>query len=142
MIAVSARDCKQTESVWHLAKDAVELGAASHEGLKQGRIKMAGGGLGHELDRSGVRQRRFVDATRTQRIVHVANGHDTGGQRNGATRQPVGVSGAVEALVVMPGDVDGHVAKKPTRCRGAWPPRTKSRRRSWCAPASKRARPR
>ena len=52
---------------------------------------------------------------RTKGIVDVAEGDDAGRQRNGRARQSIRIAGPVEGLVVMPGDVGGHLQQRQGR---------------------------
>ena len=61
-------------------------------------------------DSAGLYGRRERRASYTSPI-----GHHPRRQRNVAARQPIGVAVAVEALVMMAGDVDGHLQERQRR---------------------------
>ena len=54
---------------------------------------------------------RLVDTPAAERIVDAADGHHPRGEGDGGAGEPVPAALAVEALVVMAGDVDGHLEK-------------------------------
>ena len=81
---------------------------------------MARAVLDHHPQCRGVGQGRFVDPAGAQGVVHVGDGHDAGGQRDGLAGQAVGIAPAVAALVVMARDVDGHLQETRAKpCRSA-----------------------
>src|SRR5262249_222792 len=65
--------------------------------------------------RRGMGKTWFVDQFRSQRIVDVGNRNDPGAERNRFGGEPVRVAGAVETLVVMLADLDGHLQERQ-RC--------------------------
>ncbi len=70
---------------------------------------MAGRVLEDELQRGYMGDRRLVNASRTHRVVDVAESDDAGAQGNIRTCQFIWIAGAIVPFVVRTGDIDRHL---------------------------------
>ena len=82
------------------------------EGLQEQGIKTAARSLEDHFHRGIVREHEAQGARGAQIVVRVGEGDDAGGERNIVAGQTVRIAAAVEVLVMMAGDVDGHVPKR------------------------------
>src|SRR5262245_56469050 len=92
-------------------KGLLEAARTMSERLQEEGIKLPGGCFGHELHSDLMRQGGFITSARAQRIVYIGDGYDAGGQGDVIAGQPAWIAVAVMPLMVMAGNIDGHLQK-------------------------------
>ena len=100
--------------------DLLELRRTALKGLQQEWIKVPARSVQHDLHGGGVSQGRLVGAAGANAVIHIGDGDDACGQGDVIAGEAIGVSLAVETLVVMAGDVDRHLQEGDGGTVSSW----------------------